>query len=239
MMNNPLRELAQSTSAVAQGGSTTSSHSTRQGSRKDVDVYCEPITATISQPTDELIEVSEDENYYLRFTPLENLTNTKQSCKQQTKNSVAKKTATEDEYVRARLISDNPLTKVDVKMAEVVTNVVDAEKAETSYELVVKPTKKGNMKGYRNMAYEKDALDATSNGQDVDKSTSAIVRASYVLKSLYVHIVTILHYREAMTINFGNRLPRNRNFTVNLKGRDSEASTDVTSETDKKSDQGK
>ncbi|XP_062503614.1 class II receptor tyrosine kinase-like isoform X2 [Corticium candelabrum] len=174
MMNNPLRELAQSTSAVAQGGSTTSSHSTRQGSRKDVDVYCEPITATISQPTDELIEVSEDENYYLRFTPLENLTNTKQSCKQQTKNSVAKKTATEDEYVRARLISDNPLTKVDVKMAEVVTNVVDAENAETSYELVVKPTKKGNMKGYRNMAYEKDALDATSNGQDVDKSTSAI-----------------------------------------------------------------
>ena len=40
-------------------------------------------------------------------------------------------------------------------------------------------------------------------------------------------------------ISFGNRLPRNRSFTVNLKGRDLDTSIEMMSKTDKKLDQGK
>ena len=193
-IKKPIRAPTQSKSGIVHENTTTSSRSTKQGLRKNVDVYCEPITASTSQPTEELVKVFEDKDYYLRFTPAENLPNNKQSCKQQTKNSVAKRTATENEYVKARLISGNPLVKDGVKTAKVVTRVVDAENTQMSYELLAVPTRKGNMKeGYRNMAYEKDtdldAPDVTSNGEDVDKSTSAIVRALSVLKNLYVHII--------------------------------------------------
>ncbi|XP_062503617.1 focal adhesion kinase 1-like [Corticium candelabrum] len=178
-IKKPIRAPTQSKSGIVHENTTTSSRSTKQGLRKNVDVYCEPITASTSQPTEELVKVFEDKDYYLRFTPAENLPNNKQSCKQQTKNSVAKRTATENEYVKARLISGNPLVKDGVKTAKVVTRVVDAENTQMSYELLAVPTRKGNMKeGYRNMAYEKDtdldAPDVTSNGEDVDKSTSAI-----------------------------------------------------------------